>query len=518
MARYVRETSGLVRELKWWDVLFITVAAPTGSGILFYSVQTSGQPGGNIVVAFAIGMALFLPMVLSSAILASAMPRSGGPYVAVSRLVHPVIGYLASCLLILGDGIIIGVLGFIVMEIGGAMISVVGQAYELEWAESLGSGLGQTPWAPLGAVLWVVAFWIIMLRPPAVFRTILATMLLLPVVTTVVCIAAFLMTPPAQAATYFNELWGANAWQQIPQLARSNGWEPAGFSWNSTFGLLLVVVWAFNGIEFASYVGGEVQAPQRSYFRGLLLGWLAVGLLYMVTAASVNYSFGEITEAYHFLQANHAAKLKEVMPAISPSIPFYLICILRSPWLAIILAVAFTIWFAKIIPTIFLTASRLMFALAMDRRLPEKLAEVNPITTVPTWATHATAVVGLVGAAFYYFKVETVLGTLMFCTMFIAWPMGVALIVLPLRHPNLIRMEWLRSLRILGLPPASWLGVVTFFTGLILLYLAGREIPIEVWLGIVVVVALLLLNYSIQAQRAAAKVGADEADSLLPPE
>ncbi|HEY3571522.1 MAG TPA: APC family permease [Thermoanaerobaculia bacterium] len=518
MARYVRQSSGLVRELRWWDVLFITVAAPTGSGILFYSVQTSGQPGGSIVMAFAIGMALFLPMVMASMLLASAMPRSGGPYVGISRLVHPAVGYLASCLLIIGDGIVVGVLGFILMQVGGATLSVVGQAYHLETLVRIGSGMGANPWAPLGTVAWVVIFWAIMLRSPTVFRRILAALLLLPLITVIFALIAFFMTPPGDAMRAFNELWGPQAWGRVLQAAHSAGWNSSSFSWNSTFSLLLVVVWAFNGIEFASYAGGEVQAPQRSYAKGLFLGWLSVGLLYTVTAVAVRHSFGEIIEPYHFLQANHPDQLASVMPSVAPSIPFYLLCILRSPELGILLAIAFVFWFVKIIPTVFLTTSRLMFALSMDRLLPEKLAEVHPVTAVPTWATHVTAVIALAGSGFYYFKVQTVLGILMFCTMFIAWPMGVALILLPLRRPDLIRVEWLKSPRVLGLPAASWLGVLATLSGLNLLYLAGREIPGKAWLILALVASVLLANYFLRTKASVTELAPSGDEAFLPPE
>jgi amino acid transporter len=159
-----------------------------------------------------------------------------------------------------------------------------------------------------------------------------------------------------------------------------------------------------------------------------------------------------------------------------------------------------------------------MFALAMDRLLPAKLAEVNRITTVPTWATHVTGVIGLAGAALYYFKVGTVLGTLMFCTMFIVWPMGLAVIILPFRQPDLIRLDWMRTRRVLGLPLASWLGVVTFASGLLLLYLAGREIPGKVWIGILVVLCFLLGNYYFRTRLARVIVVPEEKAALLPPE
>jgi amino acid transporter len=326
------------------------------------------------------------------------------------------------------------------------------------------------------------------------------------------------MTPSSQAVVAFNEVWDPDSWQRVLDLARANGWDYEPFSWSSTFGMLLVVVWAFNGIEVASYAGGEVQAPERSYFRGLLLGWLGVGLLYMVTAASVIYSFGGISDAYHFLQANHSKELKEIMPAITPSVPFYMMCIVRSPVVAFMAAVAFVLWFAKIIPAVYLTCSRLMFALAMDRLLPQRFADVHPVTAVPTWATHTTALIGLVGAGFYYFKVGTVLGTLMFCTMFVAWPVGLALAVLPFRHPELIRVGWLRSPRILGLWPATWLGGITFVSGLILLYLAGREISSTAWIGIAIVVGLLLLNYFVRSSRLKAETSGQGAADLLPPD
>src|SRR6476660_6963826 len=96
---FVRNATGLVREVSKWDALIMnTLGMNVALGAIFLLLQAPGNfPGANMLLAIVIGtlvMAFTLLWVYSA--FASAMPRSGGDYVFVSRTLHPVVGFLMS--------------------------------------------------------------------------------------------------------------------------------------------------------------------------------------------------------------------------------------------------------------------------------------------------------------------------------------------------------------------------------------------------------------------------------------
>src|SRR6056297_4276263 len=103
---FTRRASGLVRELSWLDVFIFVVAGPAASGIMFYSVSTAADfPGASLPLAFLFGLIIFLPITLLVAINSATMPRSGGLYIGVSRVMGPTLGFLSAWLLFIGYGI-----------------------------------------------------------------------------------------------------------------------------------------------------------------------------------------------------------------------------------------------------------------------------------------------------------------------------------------------------------------------------------------------------------------------------
>src|ERR687888_1278144 len=85
---YVRNATGLVREVKPWQAMainFITGAPPFVIGIALFGAL-SGFPGGNFLLATLLTIPLALGVVYAFGLLTSAIPRSGGDYVLVSRI------------------------------------------------------------------------------------------------------------------------------------------------------------------------------------------------------------------------------------------------------------------------------------------------------------------------------------------------------------------------------------------------------------------------------------------------
>src|ERR1700751_1841511 len=96
---FVRNSTGLIREVSLFDAFIMNTLGmnvAVGAVYLFLQAQTA-FPGGSMVLSVIIGtliMAFTLLWVYSE--FAAAMPRSGGDYVFVSRVLHPIVGFLLS--------------------------------------------------------------------------------------------------------------------------------------------------------------------------------------------------------------------------------------------------------------------------------------------------------------------------------------------------------------------------------------------------------------------------------------
>src|SRR6266849_8634774 len=112
---FVRQASGLVRDVSMANALFFNIAAFVGTAIgwavAFYAFFPEWQGLG--ISAFA-WMALltgifcyFLGMIIAA--LTTAMPRSGGDYVFTSRIISPFLGWIESWTLV---GSALTIIGF----------------------------------------------------------------------------------------------------------------------------------------------------------------------------------------------------------------------------------------------------------------------------------------------------------------------------------------------------------------------------------------------------------------------
>src|SRR3954464_13794029 len=95
---FARNATGLRREASARDVfIYNTNNQNVGIGVTFMVLLIPAfSAGGSMVVAALLAGLLALPMAGVYAYFASAMPRSGGDYVYISRTLHPYLGFLSS--------------------------------------------------------------------------------------------------------------------------------------------------------------------------------------------------------------------------------------------------------------------------------------------------------------------------------------------------------------------------------------------------------------------------------------
>jgi APA family basic amino acid/polyamine antiporter len=516
---FTRNASGLVRELSWIDVFAMMIATPAASGILYYSVSNaSSYPGGSVSLAFLLGLVMFLPICITIAFVSSTMPRSGSMYVAISRLIHPSIAYMGSFLFIFGYALTIGVLGWVIMGIlGGLFSSLPSSVYGVgivNFGDSLSTPLGRT----LGGILWIVFFWLTTILGLRTYKLALRVFFIIPLAATIFIIIYFFSINSGNLMQAFDASWGAGTFQAIVSAARSHGWTPAYFSWNSTLGLLLVVIWAYGGIEMASYAGGEIKNPRRNILTGFAWGALSVGLLYILLSTAIEHSFGSFLSAYDFMFRHHVDILMKAIPPVEPSVPFYVFSVIGNPTLAIAIVVAIVLWFANTIPPFFLGISRLIFSLAMDRAIPEKLANINQKTCAPTWATHMTAIIALGGVLLSLLGAKTVLATIDFLIFFMIWLYGLAAMLLPYRRPDIFEKSPVQY-RLWGLPVITLLGFVTFGIGWFIMFYTISHMVTSVYITVSILLSLSMVAYFYQQNHNAQKrIDYNSIYSQMPPE
>src|SRR5216684_5529358 len=95
---FVRNATGLVRELSPFDafnLVFSAVLIPVGITQVF-SFAPTFWPGANVLVSFLLSIPLVLCFGLVYLYFTIAMPRSGGDYVWVSRILGPGVGFLTN--------------------------------------------------------------------------------------------------------------------------------------------------------------------------------------------------------------------------------------------------------------------------------------------------------------------------------------------------------------------------------------------------------------------------------------
>jgi APA family basic amino acid/polyamine antiporter len=134
---------------------------------------------------------------------------------------------------------------------------------------------------------------------------------------------------------------------------------------------LIAVFWAYDGWVYITWVAGEVKEPRRNVPRAMVLGVLAVGVIYV--AMNVTYMY--------------ALPLKQI--AAHETIAHAAAAVLFSPrtagWLSLMIAISCFSGAA----TCTLSGARVYLAMARDGVFFKRMAEIHP-----TWRTPAFSLIG----------------------------------------------------------------------------------------------------------------------------
>jgi APA family basic amino acid/polyamine antiporter len=131
--------------------------------------------------------------------------------------------------------------------------------------------------------------------------------------------------------------------------------------------------------------------------------------------------------------------------------------------LASLLILVFGAWFIGWAGTLFMSSTRVIFAAAFDRVLPEKVADVSERRHVPLWALGLMLVPALIVSAVYAYSLtfRSYLFAATFVIVVTFFGTSIAAAILPWRKKQLYQNSPIARYKVLGIPLITFSGVIT---------------------------------------------------------
>ena len=463
---FVRQSSGLIREFRPLDVfIFNTLGYALGLVLAVVPSFIAGLwPEQNVLVVVTIGTILTLANAAMYGYLSGILPRSGGDYVYLSRVVHPGIGFTANWGFTWSQFLGLALYAAFTVNFGLAVsLATVGHATGndtlVDWSESVGHDW-QTFLIGLG-LLGLVAY--VLTLSPRALRTIFLVGFIPAMFGTIVTLVVFLMTTRDEFVTKFNAFMADSADGQTYQGLIDQA-SQAGFSaGDATFiGALLAIpigYWIYIGFTYSAYIGGEVKQASKTQPRMILATLLFAYLVYMLIFWRYYDVVGkDFTNSVVYLDGN--TDEGSGLP-VSPVLNFFAGIMTDSTIVNVIIGVSFILWHALLLPVIGMVCTRNLFAWSFDGVMPRKLATVGERTHAP-WvaALVITAIAAVLLALYVFTSFFTIVVNYIVIFSVAFWIASFAAILLPYRRPELFDQapEAVRR-RLLGIPVISLLGL-----------------------------------------------------------
>ena len=521
---FIRKSSGLTRQISALDAL---VYAAMNPGLLFSMVYLMWTPflypGANMPLAVLAVIQMF-PIAGLYWFFSVAMPRSGGEYVYVSRIIHPAIGLMVSFVLSITALSWLGILQdwWLKWALSDGFKSL-GIVYHSASLTGLGDFFGQA-WVRtvLGTLALLFTGWGFMKGA--------RWMMKLSYVTIVFCIAGLIVFALAVAHGRQEFITNWNAWSKLKYGDVLKLATQGGFSLKFTFMATLMggstyVMMNTLGSTFSANMAGEIRGVQKSQLLALF-GSLIIQMILWFAFYQMAYSAwgAQWTNAlmYLFNSGNSA------YPFQGEPFPTLLIAFMaNSPILVILLAVTFFMGTFGSAAGLGFGPTRNIFAWSFDRILPVKFTEINRKWRSPLWIVWISIAVGWIFMLMDIWQPTWTANIAYTITAwFAAWIfLGIAGIIFPFRRKEMYQNSPpLVKSRFLGIPVVSILGffttVVSVFVVIYMLipYFNG-SLPSSVWvMTIAFLVIPIIIYYISKAVQSGSGVSFEKQFGEIPPE
>lgn len=469
---FVRKATGLVRS---WSVMDAFIYALFSINLITLGLYSFSQmyyfEGGMVNALIISAIFIFFEVVVYAALI-SVMPRSGGDYVWQSRILGGAVGFILAVtgwwfILWLWVPLYGDMFRHIVLV---PLLGVLGAKETALWFAGTQNGAFTASLITLG----IVSLFIVLgmktyarIQKFSFYGGMLGLLIVIVLLLTG-SPEAFKAGLESNAASMFGT--GAGLYDQTVSLGTKAG-AITPFAGGSLALVFLVIpymvffnLWPNWGATLYGEVRGATDFKRNMAGMGSALGittLLGIVLLYAIRN-TIGWDF--------YVQAgaawwNYAWGFTDVTPALPVwPYPALLASFLTTNKLVQFLVVALmSLWWFGWCATVFLSSTRVIFAAAFDRLLPESVAKLDERTGTPVNALLLMVVPSVVVAyLFNYnllnFQTLTLCSTLVIAVTFLGTT--ISAIVLPYTKPDLYRSSPIAKYNVLGIPLITVAGVI----------------------------------------------------------
>ena len=532
---FVRQSTGLVREASALDATIFNAvfSAPVGATLawgVFFAL--SAFPGADIIWATIISGIINIPVLIMMALLASSMPRTGGDYVWVSRILSPPLATISNfgAALSATIGATYWARYFPVFALGPILVTLgitFNNSQLVDWGTKFQT---DTTWIFLGAMVMVVLMGAILIAGLRVTFTWQNVFWIIASAGTFLAFAVLAIGTTQDFTQHFNALnahYGGGTVDQIIAKANAANASPNPGDLNTTLPTVFIIMTFMMWNWWSVYLSGELKsAGNRTRQLGIMFGALAWDVIFIAVGIALLY---KITGYAFMVAVNTSPNAAYAIPT-GPWYHFLASLVPNIQIVTVLIVGSFLFWSLPAMVGNTFMPIRTLFAWSFDRLLPERLSEVNERTHSPVWAILTEMVIITLMLIWSIARTDfaTWLGLGVLAGVVTVVIVGVAAMVFPSRRRDLYQASP-ANLNFLGIPvlyivaPLSIL-VMVFLTWAAVAYpglvMAGNTANlwwIPAFMGMIVVVGLLVY-YVAKFVRARQGIDVDLVYRELPPE
>lgn len=432
---YARKSTGLVREGGAWSVLiyninFVSIGLMTLFAVLLIPAF---YPGGNMQLAFLICLIVVLPTSMVFAMFSAAMPRSGGDYVYVSRVLGPSWGMMSNwnqtVWWILYGGVPSAFFAYFGLT---PLFRTLGVLMNNDSLIRFGDKLSTPTGAFIAGTLLIAALVAIFSLGLNTYFKLQNVLFVIALIGAALTIWVLLGKDHASFQSGFNSSLTSVSGTSDPfgavmDSAKGGGFATAKFS---LYWTLIPMTWIYLELVFnqsSAYIGGEVKRPGRVQLWSMPFAAVFAVAVAMITIWALQRSAGTT-----FLGAASYDNGASLGFSTAPTYTELASYASGNTLLALIMSIGFVFWSYTWLPGQIVNASRNLLAYGIDGVGPSWLGKVSERTHAPI---NALMVMGLgsIAALWFYTRPDspfkTLVGIFGFILSFILT--SIAAIVMP---------------------------------------------------------------------------------------